>query len=221
MRPWTQCLRSLSASKGLCHMDWAFTETQWCGPYSQHGRVGNQILIFWYSIQYYPQNTIAEFIWPFPSVSPSSQSGRWVVPSGCTVLNRVERNFSPKLGPHTKPASYATAALIACPLPDAAREKGLYWVFQQLVPHLGTAQEYRLCTPVRWCLAPSPWFPSSCIICLILAFLSSFPSPSPTSMHTACFRTPSLCPPLLLMFDKRKCVMPDKHIPVPNCLGLF
>lgn len=87
--------------------------------------------------------------------------------------------------------------------------------------HVGTAQEYGLCTPVRGCLAPSPRLPSSFIMCLLLAFLSCFPSPSPSSVHTACFRTPSLCPPLLLMFDKRKCAMPDKHIPVPNSLGLF
>lgn len=85
----------------------------------------------------------------FCGLSPSSQSGRWVMPTGCTVLNRIQRNSSPKLGQHTKPASYATAALNACPLPDDAREKGPYWVFQQLVPHLGTAQEHGVCTPGR------------------------------------------------------------------------
>lgn len=42
-------------------------------------------------------------------------------------------------------------------------------------------------------------------------------SPSPPGCPCA----PLLCPPLLLRADKRKCVMPDKHIPVPNCSGLF
>lgn len=142
------------------------------------------------------------------------------MPSGCTELNRFQRGLNPKLGQHAKQAAYATAALNACPLPDAAWVKGPYWVFQQLVPIWGL--------PGVWALHPSermpsskPLLPSSFIMCLILAFLSCSPSPSPSSVHTACFCTPSLCPPLLLMFDKRKCAMPDKHIPVPNSLGLF
>lgn len=207
--------KSVCFQRALSHGHGAFTEAQWCGPHSQHGTFGNKILIFWYSIHYYLQIATAECIWPFPSEVSAPAPGRRVMPSDFTVLNRVERSLTPKLGQHTKPAAYATAALNACPLPDPAREKGPYWVFLQLVPIWGLPRS--MGSVPQW----TPCFPSSCIICLILAFLSSFPSPSPTSMHTACFRTPSLCPPLLLMFDKRKCAMPDKHIPVPNCLGLF
>lgn len=55
--------------------------------------------------------------------------------------------------------------------------------------------------------------PHSCSAHLTLAVP---PLPPP-----GCPCTLLLCPPLLLGADKRKCAMPDKHIPVPNCLGLF
>lgn len=213
---WTQCLRSLSDSKGLCHVDWAFTEAQRCGPYSQHGRVGSKILIFWYSIQY-----IAEFIGPFPSETsaPAPGMGDEWCPVAALCSAELRGVWSQSLGSTQSQLLMLQQHWMPSLFQMLPGRKDLTEFSNSYSP--SGDQGYGLWTPVRWCLAPSPWFPSSCVICEILAFLSSFPSPSPTSVHTACFRTPSLCPPLLLMFDKRKCVMPDKHIPVPNCLGLF
>lgn len=108
---WTQCLRHLSASKGLCHVDWAFTETQRCGPLFpawQSWELDPNLLTFnpVLSSEYHSRIHLAFSFW---GVTPAPRTGaEW-----CPVVALCSTEFEPKAGA-THKASFICHSSTEC-----------------------------------------------------------------------------------------------------------
>lgn len=173
----------------------------------RHGRVGSKMLIFWYSIHYHNpqfglQNAIAECIWPFPSEESAPASGvgdEWWPVTALRLRELREGVRARSLGNTHSQLLMLQQHWMPAFFQMLQGRKDLIEFSNSYCPSRGWPRVWTLAL-LRWCLAPCFWFPSSCIICLILAVpLPLFPPPllpvctQPASTHHHCALPCSSC----------------------------